>query len=254
MNGPKNFHGRKVGALITDGVDQGILDALRQALEAEGAMLEIVAPTVGGVKSSSGGWVAANQKIGGGPSVLYDAVAILPAANQAEMLAKNPAAREFAADAFTHLKFIAYTDGAKPLLEKAGIAKDLDKGCIPVFQICCSCGLYKPLPLTAILGTGDGDQGVSHPYGISKIFPPSEPFSASLCASPASLSLIFLTIGILSFPSRTASAICRSKDASGFAMNASTRRFFPSASFGGPKTDPSTPPDFNLGISLPMTS
>jgi catalase len=132
MNGPKNFRGRKVGALITDGVDQGILDALRQALESEGAMLEIVAPTVGGVQSSSGAWVAGNQKIGGGPSVLYDAVAILPAANEAEMLAKNPAAREFAADAFTHLKFIAYTDGAKPLLEKAGIAKDLDKGCISV--------------------------------------------------------------------------------------------------------------------------
>jgi catalase len=81
-------------------------------------MLEIVAPTVGGVQSSSGAWVAGNQKIGGGPSVLYDAVAILPAANEAEMLAKNPAAREFAADAFTHLKFIAYTDGANPFLKR----------------------------------------------------------------------------------------------------------------------------------------
>jgi catalase len=42
------------------------------------------------------------------------------------MFAKNLAARDFV----THLKFIAYTDAAKPLLEKAGIAEDLDKGCI----------------------------------------------------------------------------------------------------------------------------
>ena len=129
-NGPKNFGGRKVGALVTGGVDQKILDALRQALQAEGAILEIIAPTVGGVQSSTGAWVTANQKIGGGPSVLYDAVAILPGPDGAEMLAKNPGARDFATDAFTHLKFIAYTNGARPLFEKTGIVNDLDAGCI----------------------------------------------------------------------------------------------------------------------------
>jgi len=129
-NGPKNFGGRKVGALVTEGVDQQILDALQRALQSEGAILEIIAPTVGGVQSSSGAWVTADQKIGGGPSVLYDAVAILPGPNGAEMLAKNPGARDFATDAFTHLKFIAYTNGARSLFEKTGIVNDLDAGCI----------------------------------------------------------------------------------------------------------------------------
>jgi catalase len=46
------------------------------------------------------------------------------------MLVSNPAARDFVADAFAHLKFIGYVDAAMPLFEKAGIAADLDAGCI----------------------------------------------------------------------------------------------------------------------------
>lgn len=130
LNGPESFKGRKLGILLTDGVDQEILDALGQAAEKKGVTLEFVAPTIGGVKSSSGAHVAAEQKIGGGPSVLYDAVAILPGKEAAQMLAKHPAARDFVADAFTHLKFIAYVDAAKPLFEKAGILSDLDEGCV----------------------------------------------------------------------------------------------------------------------------
>ena len=78
QNGPQSFAGRKVGALVTDGVDAGILEALRNALKAEGAMLKLVAPEVGGVKDSAGAWHDADEKVEGGPSVLFDAVAILP--------------------------------------------------------------------------------------------------------------------------------------------------------------------------------
>jgi catalase len=135
LNGPKSFKGRKVGVLVTEGVDQEILDDLQQAFEAEGATVEIVAPTVGGVQSSAGNVIAATQKIGGGPSVLYDAVAILASDAGAAALAKNPAARDFATDAFAHLKFIAYTDAAKALFEKCGMVKDLDKGCIALSKV-----------------------------------------------------------------------------------------------------------------------
>jgi catalase len=129
-NGLHSFKGRKVGALITDGVDGALLDQLKAALQAEGAMLELIAPTVGGVTSSSGTQIAADQKLGGGPSVLYDAVAILPSESASAMLAKHPAARQFAADAFTHCKFIAYTSATQALFEKSGIASDLDEGCV----------------------------------------------------------------------------------------------------------------------------
>ncbi|MDP8981293.1 MAG: catalase [Acidobacteriota bacterium] len=130
LNPPNTFAGRKVGALITEGVDRAILDALRQALEDAGATLEIIAPTVGGVAASDGTWIEGDQKIGGGPSVLYDAVAVLPSKEGAAALLNNAAVRDFISDAFGHLKFIGWVKSALPLFEKAGIADDLDEGCI----------------------------------------------------------------------------------------------------------------------------
>ena len=127
-NGPKSFAGRKVGALVTDGVDADVLAALGKALKAEGAMLKLVAPEVGGVKDSAGAWHDADEKLEGGPSVLFDAVAILPSKEGATTLTMLPAARDFVADAAAHRKFIAYAATAAPLLEKAGVAGSLDEG------------------------------------------------------------------------------------------------------------------------------
>jgi len=135
LNPPKTFAGRKVGALVTDGTDASLLAGLKKAVESEGATLEIIAPTVGGVKTNDGSRIEANQKIGGAPSVLYDAVAIFPSEEGARLLIKNAAARDFVADAFAHLKFIAYVSAAGPLLEKAGIAADLDDGCIEITEV-----------------------------------------------------------------------------------------------------------------------
>jgi catalase len=116
--------------LVTDGVDRSLLDALRKALELEGATLEIIAPTVGGIEASDGTRIEADQKVGGGPSVLYDAVAVLPSEDGANSLLKSGAARDFISDAFIHLKFIAWVSAALPLFERAGIGREMDKGCI----------------------------------------------------------------------------------------------------------------------------
>ena len=53
---------------------------------------------------------------------------MLPSEEGVQLLVTNPAARDFVADAFAHLKFIAYVNTAMPLFEKAGIAADLDEG------------------------------------------------------------------------------------------------------------------------------
>ncbi len=128
LNPPKTFAGRKVGALVTNGVDRKLIEALKQALETEGAMLEIVAPTVGGVEASDGTLIEADQKIGGGPSVLYDAIAVLPSEDGAGVLLTNASAKDFVSDAYGHLKFIAYVKAATPLFEKAGIPGKMDDG------------------------------------------------------------------------------------------------------------------------------
>ena len=78
--GPQRFEGRKLGILLTDGAEADLIRALKAALGKAGATFEIIAPQITGVKASDGSWVDADQMIGGGPSVLYDAVALLPAA------------------------------------------------------------------------------------------------------------------------------------------------------------------------------
>ena len=128
--GPERFEGRKLGILVTDGTDAAILTSLKKALTKEGANFEIIAPTVGGVKLSDGSFVPADQMIDGGPSVLYDAVALLPAKAAMDKLVKESTARDFVADAFAHCKFIGYVEAVTPLLEKAGLPKSLDEGCV----------------------------------------------------------------------------------------------------------------------------
>ena len=134
-NGPSNFVGRKVGALISDGVDVDLLKRVKNALEEEGALLELIAPVVGGVEASDGSWIEADQKIDGGPSVLYDAVALLVSEAAAESLAKESTARDFVSDAFAHLKFIAYARSAAPLMRKAVGNDDLDDGFIELEDV-----------------------------------------------------------------------------------------------------------------------
>jgi catalase len=128
-NGPDRFEGRKVGVLMTDGADSALLKALAKALAEEGAVFEVVAPTIAGVTTSDGKSVEAKHKLEGGPSVVFDAVAILISADGAALLARDATARDFVADAFAHAKFIAYVPEARPLLEKAGVAEALDDGC-----------------------------------------------------------------------------------------------------------------------------
>ncbi|QKC95837.1 catalase [Mesorhizobium sp. NZP2298] len=123
-NGPGRFEGRKLGILVTEGTDAGLLNALKQALTKAGAKFEIIAPKVGGAKASDGGWIDAQQMIAGAPSVLYDAIALLPAKPAMADLLKESTARDFVADAFAHCKFIGFVEAAAPLLDKAGIVRD----------------------------------------------------------------------------------------------------------------------------------
>ncbi|TZG34070.1 catalase C [Agrobacterium sp. B1(2019)] len=132
QRGPKRFEGRKLGILITDGVDAKLLKGLTKAVEAEKAVFELIAPKVGGVTASDATFVEAHHMIDGGPSVLFDAVALLTSAAAIDELIMEATARDFVADAFQHCKFIGYDQSALPLLEKAGIADVMDEGMLPL--------------------------------------------------------------------------------------------------------------------------
>lgn len=127
-NGPKRFEGRKLGILVTDGVDAKLLNGLTAAITKAKAVFELIAPKVGGVTASDGSFIEAQHMIDGGPSVLFDAVALLTAEEGMDDLLQEATARDFVADAFQHCKFIGYDPSAMPLLQKAGIADSLDEG------------------------------------------------------------------------------------------------------------------------------
>jgi catalase len=127
-NGPDSFAGRKIGILVTDGVDGGKLDEVKSAAEQAQVNVELIAPAVGGVDDSDGNHAPADQKIDGGPSVLYDAVILLASKHGAPALAAQPAVRDFLADAYAHCKFIGYVGDASSLFEAAGLGGLTDDG------------------------------------------------------------------------------------------------------------------------------
>ncbi len=130
--GPNAFAGRKLGVLLTDGADAKLYDALVKAAEKAGAVVEVVAPKIAGAVLSDGTLVPAKQKIDGGPSVLFDAVAVLASADGVTLLARDAPSRDFVSDAFSHCKFIGYSAEAVVLLEAVGLANELDEGCVPL--------------------------------------------------------------------------------------------------------------------------
>jgi catalase len=129
-NGPDSFAGRKIGVLVTDGVDAAAIEGIRSAAQQEKVNVELVAPTVGGIDIGNGDRMRADQKIDGGPSVLYDAVVVLAPKDGASALASVPAARDFVTDAYAHCKFIGYTSDAMPLFDASGLSHLMDEGFI----------------------------------------------------------------------------------------------------------------------------
>lgn len=122
----KSLKGRHIGAVLTSGTDARVLKDLKKLISAEGATLTIIAPHINGVILSDGTHVPAQEKIGGGPSVLYDAVVMLihdPDALERMDLFKT---EEFLNDAYQHAKFIGYSPESVPLINRLNLS--LDKG------------------------------------------------------------------------------------------------------------------------------
>jgi catalase len=119
---PRTISGRTIAALVGEGTDAGMVDALRKAVEAEGAKFMVIAPKVGGP-------IKADGQLAGSPSVLFDAIALVFSKDGPAKLAKNPDAKDFVSDAFRHLKVIGHLN-AQPLLDAVGVKAD--EGVVPL--------------------------------------------------------------------------------------------------------------------------
>ncbi len=127
-NPPPSLAGRKLGILLSDDADAGLVAALQAEAAANGMMVELITPMVEGVILNDGTLTPGQYKIDGGPSVLFDAVAIVISGQGATLFSKKAAARDFIADAYAHMKYIGFSPEAMTLFEKNGI--DLDEACI----------------------------------------------------------------------------------------------------------------------------
>jgi catalase len=121
---PKSIEGRTIAVLIADGSDAGAVDELTSQIGDAGGRPVIVAPKIGGAKMSDGSAMEADFQLAGGPSVLFDAVAVVLSDEGCAQLLKEAAAVQFVMDAFGHLKAIGHTPAAQPLLDKAGVEPD----------------------------------------------------------------------------------------------------------------------------------
>src|SRR5205823_14162456 len=81
-------------------------------------------PRISGATLSDGTAVPADQTVAGGPSVLFDAVALVASAEGVASLATDPAAKDFVTDAYAHCKFIGHTAEVRPLFDAAGVPSD----------------------------------------------------------------------------------------------------------------------------------
>ena len=62
LNPPATFSGRKLGALVTNRTDHALVQALKSELERVGATLELVAPTIEGIRADDGSELQVHHK------------------------------------------------------------------------------------------------------------------------------------------------------------------------------------------------
>ncbi|MGW3119481.1 catalase [Streptomyces sp. NPDC001107] len=104
LRGDGSIRTRQIAVLVSDGVDAEQVTSVREALAAEGAIVEALAPTDGTVTGADGARYTVDRALPTVASVLYDAV-LLPGGNDgAAPAAKDPDALRFVRDAYRHGK------------------------------------------------------------------------------------------------------------------------------------------------------
>jgi catalase len=119
---------RKIAFLVADGVNTAGMKIVKDALEAEGAVVELVAPYLGHVVAEDDSHVDIKKSFLTSASVFYDAVYIPGGVNSVATLAAEANAVHFINEAYKHCKAIAADSNAKQVLEATYFFKKLPSG------------------------------------------------------------------------------------------------------------------------------
>ena len=114
--------GRKIAILVCDHVDGVFVNTVREAVEAQGAVVKLLAPKLGDITSSEGQLMHVDHSLPTVSSVLFDAVLIPGNDEGANALCNDANAIMFVKEAYKHGKPIAAMDGGISLIDKAALS------------------------------------------------------------------------------------------------------------------------------------
>jgi catalase len=117
---------RKIAILAADGVDDKTLNTLKSAIEAEGGVVEVIAPRLGFLTSVNGEKIHVDESLMGAASVLFDAVFVPGGTNSVATLEADADAVHFLNEAFKHCKAIAADADAMQVLEATYFSKKME--------------------------------------------------------------------------------------------------------------------------------
>jgi len=121
-NTPKDsIRTRKIAVLIADGFSSKEADAVKKALMAGGAIVDMVGPKLGTIKSKEGDKETPVKTFLTAASVLYDAVYVPGGEKSIATLKLLADAMEFIRDAYRHCKAVGLSGEATQLVEAAGL-------------------------------------------------------------------------------------------------------------------------------------
>lgn len=109
---------RKIAFLVADGVDDLSFQVVKTTLEEQGAMVEVIAPRLGFLKTTKNKEIAIKHSLLTAASVLFDAVYIPGGKQSIELLMNEPDAIHFVNEAYRHCKAIGLADNAVDLLPR----------------------------------------------------------------------------------------------------------------------------------------
>lgn len=119
---------RQIAILASDGVNDSLLDKIQKALEAEGALPQIIAPKLGYIKGENGKQFKVNHTFLTTASVLFDAVYIPGGTKSITALVNEVDPIHFINEAYRHCKVIAADEEGIELLKSTYIGSKLIDG------------------------------------------------------------------------------------------------------------------------------
>jgi catalase len=120
----KTIKTRQIAIVAADGVDDANLNAMKKALDTEGAVTKIVAPHLGFITAANETKIKVDQSFLTTDSVLFDAVYVPNGQKSTLALQNELDAIHFINDAYKHCKAIAADGTAADFLQQTDIGKE----------------------------------------------------------------------------------------------------------------------------------